>query len=79
MTGEQLIEEGRRLQRPCFLLRPVVCIYAMLGGWHFPGQDDDWAELVDEQLMVLTFRDSEPWVEGWRMRSGDFKVIQRIT
>ncbi|HXC36600.1 MAG TPA: hypothetical protein VNV43_12045 [Candidatus Acidoferrales bacterium] len=54
-------------------------IYAMLGGWHFPGQDDDWAELVDEQLMVLTFRDSEPWVEGWRMRSGDFKVIQRIT
>ena len=54
-------------------------IYAMLGGWHFPGQDNDWADLIDEQLMVLTFRNSEPWVEAWRMKSGDFKVIQRIT
>ncbi|HTV42944.1 MAG TPA: hypothetical protein VMF08_20435 [Candidatus Sulfotelmatobacter sp.] len=54
-------------------------IYAMLGGWHFPGQDPDWEDLIDEQLMVLTFRESEPWVETWRMKSGDFKVIQRIT
>lgn len=54
-------------------------IYAMLGGWHFPGQDDDWEQLMDEHLMVLTFRHSEPWVEAWRMRSGEFKVFQRIT
>lgn len=54
-------------------------IYATLGGWHFPGPDDDWEELIDEQLMVMTFRDSEPWVEAWRMRTGEFKVIQRIT
>ncbi|HEV2330119.1 MAG TPA: hypothetical protein VGY56_15160 [Verrucomicrobiae bacterium] len=54
-------------------------IYAMFDGWHFPGQDDDRADLIDGQLRVLTFRDSEPWVEAWRMKNGDFKVIQRIT
>ncbi|HEV2695926.1 MAG TPA: hypothetical protein VG347_23765 [Verrucomicrobiae bacterium] len=54
-------------------------IYAVLGGWHWPGQDNDWHDLIDEHLMVLTIRDSEPWVEAWRTRSGDFKVIQRIT
>jgi hypothetical protein len=54
-------------------------IYAVLGGWHFPGQDGDWHDLLDEQLMVLTIRDSEPWVEAWRTRNGEFKVIQRIT
>lgn len=54
-------------------------IYAVLGGWHWPGADDDWHDLIDEQLMVLTIRDSEPWVEAWRTRSGQFKVIQRIT
>jgi hypothetical protein len=54
-------------------------IYAMLGGWHWPGQDDDWHDLIDEHLMVLTFRDSEPWVEAWRTRAGEFEVIQRIT
>ena len=54
-------------------------IYAVLGGWHWPGPDPDWEQLIDEQLMVLTIRDSEPWVEAWRTRAGDFKVIQRIT
>ena len=54
-------------------------IYAVLGGWHWPGPDDDWHELVDDQLMVLTVRDSEPWVEAWHTRKGQFKVIQRIT
>jgi hypothetical protein len=54
-------------------------IYAMLGGWHFPGQDNDWGDLVDEHLTVLTFRNSEPWVEVWRTEGGDFKIIQRTT
>ena len=53
--------------------------YAVLGGWHWPCADDDWHRLVDEQLMVLTVKDSEPWVEAWCLRSGQFKVIQRIT
>jgi hypothetical protein len=54
-------------------------IYAMLGGWHLPFPDGDWTELLDEHLMMMTFHDSEPWVEAWRMKSGQFKVIQRIT
>jgi hypothetical protein len=54
-------------------------IYAILGGWHFPGPDDDWHDLIDEQLMIVTIRDSEPWVEAWRTRTSQFKVIQRIT
>jgi hypothetical protein len=53
--------------------------YAVLGGWHWPCADGDWYQLIDEQLVVLTIRDSEPWVESWRLRSGQFKVIQRIT
>lgn len=54
-------------------------IYAVLGGWHFPCADDDWHDLIDEQFLGFTIRDSEPWVEFWRLRTGDFKVIQRIT
>ena len=54
-------------------------VYAILGGWHFPFADNDWHDLIDEQLMVLTVRGSEPWVEAWRTRSGQFRVIQRIT
>jgi hypothetical protein len=54
-------------------------IYAVLGGWHMAWPEDDWHDLIDDQLMVFTLRDSEPWVETWRMRSGEFRVIQRIT
>ncbi len=53
--------------------------YAVLGGWHWPCADDDWHRLIDEQLVVLTVQGAEPWVEAWRLRSGRFKVIQRIT
>jgi hypothetical protein len=54
-------------------------IYAVLGGWHMAWPEDDWHDLIDDQLMVFTLRDSEPWVETWRMRSSEFRVIQRIT
>ncbi|OYV96722.1 MAG: hypothetical protein B7Z73_00210 [Planctomycetia bacterium 21-64-5] len=54
-------------------------IYAVLGGWHFPGPDDDWHDLVENQLLVLTIRDAEPWVEAWRTRDGGFRVLQRVT
>jgi hypothetical protein len=54
-------------------------IYATLGGWHLPFPDPDWQELIDEHLMVMTIRDSEPWVEAWRTTAGEFRVIQRIT
>jgi len=53
--------------------------FAALGGWHGPGPDDDWHSLIDDQLLVWTFEDSEPRVEAWRLRSGEFRVIQRIT
>jgi hypothetical protein len=54
-------------------------VYAVLGGWHLPGADADWHELIDEQLMILTIRNSEPWVEAWCDKIGRFKVIWRIT
>jgi hypothetical protein len=54
-------------------------IYAVLGGRHWPCADHDWHHLIDEQLMVFTIRDAEPWVEAWRTRAGQFRVIQRIT
>src|SRR5262249_20732169 len=54
-------------------------IYAMLGGWHLPFPDSDWRELMDERLVILTLRDSEPWVEAWYTKEDDFRVIQRIT
>ncbi len=54
-------------------------VYAVLGGWHCPWADDDWHDLIDEQLMVFTIHDSEPWVEAWRTQTGQFRVIQRIT
>lgn len=52
---------------------------ATLGGWHMPWPDDDWHDLLDEELLVCTMQDSEPWVEVWHLGNGDMKVIQRIT
>jgi hypothetical protein len=54
-------------------------VYAVLGGWHLPFPEDDWHDLIDEHLILLTLRGSEPWVEAWCTRAGDFRVIQRIT
>jgi hypothetical protein len=54
-------------------------IYAMLGGWHWPCADDDWHDLIEEQLLLMTLHDSEPWVEAWHTRDDQFKVIQRRT
>jgi hypothetical protein len=54
-------------------------MYAVLGGWHMPWPEDDWNDLLDDQLLVWTLRDPEPWVEVWRARTGQVRVIQRIT
>ena len=75
----QIVEEYLNVWRQEFPLYFESDIYAVLGGWHWLGQDADWHDLIDEQLMVLTVRDSEPWVEAWRTRTSRFKVIQRIT
>jgi hypothetical protein len=53
--------------------------YATLGGWHRGWPDGDWHDLLDAKLLVQTYMDSEPWVEAWRLPSGEFKVIRRIT
>ena len=53
--------------------------YATLGGWHIGWADDGWHDLIDETLLVHTYRDSEPWLEVWKMRNGQLKVIERIT
>lgn len=75
-----LVKEYERIwfsEHPIFKNDPDV--YAFTGGWHLPGQDSDWHELIPAKLLVTTVRDSEPWVEAFQMPDGDFKVIQRIT
>jgi hypothetical protein len=74
-----IVLEYQRLWQREFPIYFESDIHAVLGGWHLPMPDDDWHDLLDEQLMVFTIRDSEPWVEAWRTRTGQFGVIQRIT
>ena len=74
-----IVEQYDEVMAREFPLYFELDIYAILGGWHFPFADDDWHDLIDEQLMVFTNCGSEPWVETWRTRTGQFKVIQRIT
>lgn len=54
-------------------------VYAFTGGWHLPGQDSDWHELITAKLILTTVRDSEPWVEVFQLPDGEYKVAQRIT
>lgn len=77
--GREVCREYERVWRREFPIYFESDIYAVLGGWHFPMADNDWHDLLDEQLMVFTLRDSEPWVEAWRTRTGQFRVIQRST
>lgn len=77
--GSAIVEKYYRIWQQEFPIYFESDIHAVLGGWHFPMADDDWHELIDEQLMVFTLRNSEPWVEAWRMRTGQFRVIQRST
>ena len=69
--GRQWVDEHPILGRHADL-------YAALGGWHLPGADDDWFDLIDERLLAVTVKDSEPWVEAWQKPAGDLHVIQRI-
>lgn len=52
---------------------------AVLGGWHHLWLDDDFEELINGELLVTTYRESEPWVEAWKLRDGGYRVKQRIT
>lgn len=50
---------------------------ALMGGWHFVWPDDDWYELVREELVLWTLR-SEPWVEVWAADQG-YRLVKRVT
>ena len=52
---------------------------AVIGGWHFPWPDGDWEDLLEQSLLLWTFREAEPWVELWSDPEGEYTVIQRIT
>lgn len=75
----QIVKEYERVWMREFPIYSDSDAYAVLGGWHFPWPDGDWHELIDEQLLIFTLRESEPWVEAWHTRSGEFRVIQRVT
>lgn len=53
--------------------------FAILGGWHFPWPDGDWNDLLNQDLIVWTLQDAEPWVEVWRDANGRWQAIERIT
>jgi hypothetical protein len=76
--GKEVVLEYDQVNKREFPLYYESDIFAVLGGWHWPC-DDDWHRLIDEHLMVLTVHDSEPWVEAWHTQTGHFKVIQRST
>lgn len=63
-------------QSGCPLFIPDVI--AVLGGWHFPWPDGDWAELAEQRLVVWTLRGAEPWIEVFADGS-DYTVYGRIT
>ncbi|WP_254600160.1 hypothetical protein [Burkholderia contaminans] len=50
-------------------------VVAVAGGWNMPWPDD---ELVDLDLVLWTFEESEPWIEVFSDGSR-YSVIQRIT
>ncbi len=62
---------------PCYFNDDTV---AVLGGHYMPGPwVDDPSHYMDMTLLVLTLRDSEPWIQVWVDRIGGFHVLQCIT
>lgn len=51
---------------------------AVRGGWCIPWPDGDYQDFKDKELVLWTFRESEPWIEVYRDGPG-FQVKQRIT
>lgn len=52
---------------------------AVLGGWHFPWAEGDWADLSKHTLIVWTFHDAEPWIEVLFSPEGQFEMRERIS
>ncbi len=49
----------------------------VLGGWHFAWPDDDWHDLISDELVMWTLA-GEPWIEVWS-RGGLYRVIERLS
>ena len=54
-------------------------VLVVVGGWHVPWPDGDWAERLEDRLLLWTLGESEPWVELWRSRRGTLEIRERIT
>jgi hypothetical protein len=52
--------------------------FAVAGGWSWTWADSEDDEFIGTELVVLTLRDSEPWVEVLLGPTG-YHVFQRIT
>ena len=53
--------------------------WVAIGGWHFPWPDGDWHSLLQDRLLVTTYRDSEPWLEVWATADDLLQVKARTT
>jgi hypothetical protein len=59
-------------------LAPEPGLVAISGGWSWAWPESEREDFVDTELVVLTVRDSEPWVEVLSGPDG-YRVFQRIT
>ena len=71
------IDQRLRKGHPMWAQKAPV---AQLGGWCWGWPDEAWDERENkgQQLMVVTYRDSEPWVELWWTGKG-YEAIQHHT
>jgi hypothetical protein len=73
---EPALAYQQRYESECPLF--VGGAFAVLGGWHLPWPEGDWARLLEQTLLVWTFEESEPWVEVWGGQDG-YCVKARVT
>ncbi|WP_164689475.1 hypothetical protein [Herpetosiphon llansteffanensis] len=41
--------------------------------------DGDWPELLEQQLVLCTYAEAEPWLEVWRNQAGQLQVVERFS
>jgi len=77
-VAAEYYESEYQQRDPLYIIDNGNTIAARVGGWHYVF-DDDWEELNSKRLILTTYRDSEPWIEVYLSKSGEFEVKQRIT
>jgi hypothetical protein len=53
-------------------------LYAFVGGWHEGWPSESWSERAGQQLLLWTFRRSDPFVQVW-FDDGAISVVQRLS